>query len=629
MAFLTILFLFFLLRIFPAATAQPNKSNWIGLGASVSPSIQHTAWYSPSKLFAFGFFAEGSGYKVGIWIIGVSINVTVWTANRDQAAVESDATLEFLRGKILLKPKNGAVQTIAAPSDAALFAAMLGSGNFQLYSEDQSVVWESFGFPTDTVLGGLELSSGGSLLLISVSDTSVTWEIHRSKISHGGKDVVYRATLYYDENIRLYTHRFSVDGSFKTFVEWDAIPDTCDVKGFCGSSSYCIPNLDDGKPPCNCLPGFELRDTNQPFGGCERNFTAGGGERCINGKEDPTTTYSITVQLCQRRLQRPCAEECDCDATVYNGYSCFKYNLPLKYLKQSGYSKDCFLKLRNIIVIPRNTSDDRKKPAKSSGSTGNSGEPSWLTTLALSLSFVTYSCILVAIFSIFILKLRIIKCRKQLLGTRTTGLVKEFTLQTYTYKELKKGTNNFTQELGKGSFGAVYKGSFDRDRSFVAVKELQKMVQEGEREFRAEMRAIGRSRHRNLVRLLGYRIEGPKRLLVYEYMGNGSLAELLYRTRPRPDWQERFRRNFEVNLCKPEETLLSSWAYKCFAAKEIYKLMGDEEVDQRTFERIVTVALWCIQEEPALRFPVKTVMLMLVGIIDVPIPPCPSSESQT
>ncbi|KAL3527995.1 hypothetical protein ACH5RR_012651 [Cinchona calisaya] len=793
MAFLTALFLFFLLRIFPAAIAQPNKLNRIESGDSLSPSIQRTAWYSPSKRFAFGFLAEGTGYKVGIWIIGGPNNVTVWTANRDEAAVDSDATLEFLRGKILLKPKNGAVQTIAPPSDRALYAALLDSGNFQLYAEDQSVVWESFKFPTDTILGGQELSSGkelrsslspedhssgrfrltmqydgnlvaypvnttdygefaywasntaywasntanglynglfldnytGRLLLINVSDTSLTWEIARSKISHDGKDVVYRATLDYDGNIRLYTHRFSVDGSSKTFVEWDAIPDACDVKGFCGLNSYCVPNLDDGKPACNCLPGFELRDTNQPFGGCERNFTAGGGERCINGKEDPTF-YNITVvnitwndhpyfvaALPEKEDCRvSCAEDCDCDAAVYNGYSCLKYNLPFKYLKQYCYSGDCFLKLRNIIVVPRNTSDDQK--------------PSWVTTLALSLSFVTYSCILFAIFSIFILKLRIIKYRKQLLGTRTTGLVKEFTLQTYTYKELKKGTNNFTQELGKGSFGAVYKGSLDRARNFVAVKELQKMVEEGEREFRAEMRIIGRTRHRNLVRLLGYCIEGPKRLLVYEYMGNGSLAELLYRTRPRPDWQERFRialdvakgiqylheecdspiihcdikpqnillddfwtakisdfglakllmpdqtrtftgargtrgymapewdknmpitvkvdiysfgivlleivccrRNFEVNLSSPEETLLSSWAYQCFAAKDIYKLMADEEVDQRTFERMVTVALWCIQDEPVLRFPMKTVLLMLEGIIDVPIPPCPSSDSQT
>ncbi|KAL7249381.1 hypothetical protein ACSBR1_011555 [Camellia fascicularis] len=55
------------------------------------------------------------------------------------------------------------------------------------------------------------------------------------------------------------------------------------------------------------------------------------------------------------------------------------------------------------------------------------------------------------------------------------------------------------------------------------------------------MRAIGRKHHRNLVRLLGYCIEGSKRLLVYEYMSNGSLADLLFKSKRRPDWNERIR----------------------------------------------------------------------------------------
>ncbi|KAL7249377.1 hypothetical protein ACSBR1_011551 [Camellia fascicularis] len=58
----------------------------------------------------------------------------------------------------------------------------------------------------------------------------------------------------------------------------------------------------------------------------------------------------------------------------------------------------------------------------------------------------------------------------------------------------------------------------------IAVKRLEKVVEEGEREFQAEMRAIGTRHHRNLVQLLGYCIKGSKRLLVYEYMRNGSLV---------------------------------------------------------------------------------------------------------
>ena len=112
--------------------------------------------------------------------------------------------------------------------------------------------------------------------------------------------------------------------------------------------------------------------------------------------------------------------------------------------------------------------------------------------------------------------------------TGKTNSIEEFTLRTCTYNDLRKATDGFKQELGKGAFGAVYRGTFDKGKNFVAVKKIEKVVEEGEMEFRAEMRAIGRTRHKNLVRLLGYCIEGSKRLLVYEYMSNGSLADHLY-----------------------------------------------------------------------------------------------------
>ena len=77
----------------------------------------------------------------------------------------------------------------------------------------------------------------------------------------------------------------------------------------------------------------------------------------------------------------------------------------------------------------------------------------------------------------------------------------------------------------------------------VAVKRLEKVLEEGEREFQNEMGAIGRTHHKNLVRLIGYCHEGPKRLLVYEYMINGSLADVIFQPRSNTslDWEERLR----------------------------------------------------------------------------------------
>ncbi|XP_027075783.2 G-type lectin S-receptor-like serine/threonine-protein kinase LECRK1 [Coffea arabica] len=756
--------------------AQPD-ANMIGLGATLYPSTQPTAWYSPSKRFAFGFFPEGSGFKVGIWIVGSANNVTVWTAQRDDPAVLSSSNLGFIGGKLQLKDEQGQLHTIADPSPPASNACMLDSGNFVLYDQYKNTVWQSFTFPADTILGGQELDTGkelisswsstnhssgrfrlkmqndgnlvaypvntvddsidcywttgtvtntetelkltnfsGTLLLLNASDSEEIESVASPLSRVNGS--LYRATLGYDGNFRLFSHSFDAEGKSNMSTEWEAIADLCDVKGFCGYNSYC--SRINGEPKCFCMPGYSFIDLNETSGDCERNFT---GSKCILGKEDASHINMTSLNVgCDDRpyflapmrekedCNHSCLEDCDCDAAIYSEPTCSKYKLPLKYLKNttSTVSSTAFFKLS--IDINRNQNGDTQK------------QP-WSTILALSLSFVTYSCIILAVFTIFIFKFHIMKYRKLLFETKTTGLIKEFTLRTYTYNELKKATKGFNRELGKGGFGAVHKGTFDKGRSFVAVKRLEKVVEEGEREFRAEMRVIGKTRHRNLVRLLGYCIEGSKRLLVYEYMSNGSLSDLLFKGQWRPNWDDRVRialdvargilylheecesaiihcdikpqnilldeswrakisdfglakllmpdqtrtnthargtrgymapewnknipisvkvdiysfgivllemvccrRNLEFNLLRPEETLLSAWAYKCFEAKELDKLIRGEEVDRRTFERMLTVALWCIQDEPALRFPIRTVMMMLEGIINVPIPPCPSDE---
>ena len=58
-------------------------------------------------------------------------------------------------------------------------------------------------------------------------------------------------------------------------------------------------------------------------------------------------------------------------------------------------------------------------------------------------------------------------------------------------------------------------------------------------EFLTKMQAIGRTHHENLVQLIGYCAECTNRLLVYEYMSNGTLADLLFKGTARPGWNER------------------------------------------------------------------------------------------
>uniref|UniRef100_A0A2K2AGJ2 non-specific serine/threonine protein kinase n=1 Tax=Populus trichocarpa TaxID=3694 RepID=A0A2K2AGJ2_POPTR len=94
----------------------------------------------------------------------------------------------------------------------------------------------------------------------------------------------------------------------------------------------------------------------------------------------------------------------------------------------------------------------------------------------------------------------------------------------YTLRELEVATNSFAHEnvIGEGGYGIVYHGVLE-DNTEIAVKNLL-----NNREFKVEVEDIGRVRHKNLVRLLGYCAEGAQRMLVYEYVNSGNLEQWLH-----------------------------------------------------------------------------------------------------
>lgn len=114
----------------------------------------------------------------------------------------------------------------------------------------------------------------------------------------------------------------------------------------------------------------------------------------------------------------------------------------------------------------------------------------------------------------------------------------------YSYEELKKATNSFSDKvlLGKGGFGQVYKGILPDSKIEVAVKRISKESTQGLREFVSEIASIGRLRHRNLVQLLGWYRRRDDFLLVYDYMANGSLDKFLFEE-PKMilNWEQRFK----------------------------------------------------------------------------------------
>ncbi|KAK2458705.1 LEAF RUST 10 DISEASE-RESISTANCE LOCUS RECEPTOR-LIKE PROTEIN KINASE 2.5 [Trifolium repens] len=96
----------------------------------------------------------------------------------------------------------------------------------------------------------------------------------------------------------------------------------------------------------------------------------------------------------------------------------------------------------------------------------------------------------------------------------------------YNYSDVKKITNSFRNKLGQGGYGTVYKGKL-HDECAVAVKVLSESKGNGE-DFVNEVASISRTSHVNVVRLLGFCLDGSKKALLYEFMPNGSLEKFIY-----------------------------------------------------------------------------------------------------
>ncbi|CAA7039544.1 unnamed protein product [Microthlaspi erraticum] len=117
-------------------------------------------------------------------------------------------------------------------------------------------------------------------------------------------------------------------------------------------------------------------------------------------------------------------------------------------------------------------------------------------------------------------------------------------LRHYRYKEVKRFTNSFACVVGKGGFGTVYKGNLPDGRK-VAVKVLKDSKSNGE-DFINEVASMSQTSHVNIVSFIGFCFEGSKRVIVYEFLENGSLDQFISaNASPSAEWR---RRLYEIAL---------------------------------------------------------------------------------
>ncbi|XP_019086464.1 PREDICTED: cysteine-rich receptor-like protein kinase 19 isoform X4 [Camelina sativa] len=114
----------------------------------------------------------------------------------------------------------------------------------------------------------------------------------------------------------------------------------------------------------------------------------------------------------------------------------------------------------------------------------------------------------------------------------------------FDFRAIEAATDNFSEskKLGQGGFGQVYKGTFPSGVQ-VAVKRLSKTSGQGEREFEYEVIVVAKLQHRNLVKLLGYCLEGEEKILVYEFVANKSLRTICVDStmQIQLDWTRRYK----------------------------------------------------------------------------------------
>ncbi|KAI5668330.1 hypothetical protein M9H77_18183 [Catharanthus roseus] len=574
----------------------------VQLSSTLSASDQNSKWTSPNNTFSLSFIQDPTGatsdYFAAI-IYDSNPSIAIWVAGAITApnggAADSTATLSLLpNGNLELR--NGSSNSIVWQSSTGSRGVSLGaldeSGNFVLTNGSGSSIWSTFDNPTDSIVpnqnftrnqflrtglysfrildnGNLTLSWNGTDIqyynsglnssatvnvssptlnilpigIISLSDPKLANPLDLAYSSdYAEEGNIFRfVKLDSDGNLRIYS---SARGSGSKTIRWSALSNQCLVFAYCGNFGICSYN--DTGPVCGCpSQNFELVDPRDSRKGCRRKVdlqTCQGNETMLQLDHTVLLTYpsQFNTELFSTGFQ-PCRSNCllapPCvGSTSLADGSGFCYQKVSTYI--SGYQSPAvpsttFFKIcgQPIPNPPLGSVDVSKK-------SGWKLKP-WIVVVVV---LITLFCLIVAEGGLWWW------CYKN--SPKFGGLSAQYALLEYasgapvqfSYKELRRATKGFKEKLGAGGFGAVYRAVL-ANRTVAAVKQLEG-IEQGEKQFRMEVATISSTHHLNLVRLIGFCSEGRHRLLVYEFMKNGSLDNFLFSSEERSgkflNWEIRY-----------------------------------------------------------------------------------------
>lgn len=523
----------------------------------------------------------------------------VWSANRDRP-VSENATVRFSSdGNLILQDGNGT--TVWSTNTAGKSVAgvrVTETGNLVLFDDNNATVWDSFDYPTDSwVLGqtlkyGLRLTANvsetnwtsGQLYLTVDSQGLSTYvdanppQLYSIKIVSGIRSGAYvtftngslnvflakqsqpnltislppASTMQYirlesDGHLRLYDWQAGDKLNWKQasdILDYRGTPlGVCDYPTVCGQYGYC------SNGQCSCLNStyFAQVDDRQVSLGCSPvtplSCNSTRNHRIL--VQDDVTYFgyyynnAFGFNTDGEGCQQACLRNCSCAAAFFlytsnkSAGACYLQSkvFSMKGQRYNGYNSTAFIKVQDPSATSSplpdpNIGKDLPKKAMSSGV---------IAGVIIGALFVTF----------FIFGFILVIMRRRRRRSRELAEEDQFDDQLaglptrFSYEELRVATEDFAHKLGEGGFGCVFRGTMS-DGAQIAVKRLEGVGQ-GKREFLAEVKSIGNIHHINLIRLVGFCTEKSHRLLVYEFMHNGSLDKWIFQGNQNAslDWKMR------------------------------------------------------------------------------------------
>jgi hypothetical protein len=362
----------------------------------------------------------------------------------------------------------------------------------------------------------------------------------------------YMYTSLNESSSRLTFVSLDISGQIKMNVwshalqSWQAIysqpADPCTPYATCGAFTTCNGGTTSSSSSfCDCMPGFSRKspqdwELDDRAGGCVRNTPL---HYCTTTSEkNATTTGSTDIFLPIPRVTLPynhlqsvdgaaaasqsdceeaCRASCSCTAYSYNSSRCSVWHGELFSVNRNdgidnNSEQVLYLRLASDDSPPGSAGNRRRKPSAG---------------VVAAASIVGGGLLVVLILLLTIWRKRSWRCGTPLYGSQGGG----GGVVAFRYTDLSHATKNFSEKLGAGGFGCVFKGVLTGGSTAIAVKRLDGAARQGEKQFRAEVSSLGLIQHINLVKLIGFCCKGHKiRLLVYEHMSNGSLDSHLFQS---------------------------------------------------------------------------------------------------